>query len=288
MSFGIKYFRKTILLGVLFVCAASLFLAFAFPFLIEQSASIVSEDMEYALGSNYFNQKWAKAKMNTDSATIYIMSKCAQVAGNFEPTSRIPIRIAVIEDSTVLNACALPGGIIVLYRGILNMMDNQDELMALLAHETGHIYLRHGLKKIVRETFLGFLTGMLIRNSEYVFRVLAGQSGMLLNLSYDRREEEAADEFALQALSKAKLNPEGLISLFEKLRAQGTEEPPAILSTHPAMIDRIETIRSVMVTTISFYSVLSEEEWDRLRNPRAENSNSEYPRPEKVEGPPGP
>lgn len=161
--------------------------------------------------------------------------------------SEYPIRMHFFED-TILNAFAVPGGHVVVYRGLMNELENYESLAGLLAHEYTHIAKKHSLKTILRS-----VSSYLILAA--VFGDLTGLAGIILenansiqNLSYSRKFEHEADQNAVTILLDRKIGLTGMLDLFKVFLSVGNKglTVPEFLSTHPVTEDRIKYIESRM------------------------------------------
>jgi predicted Zn-dependent protease len=156
-------------------------------------------------------------------------------------------RFAVVADPA-LNAFAVPGGHVYINTGTLLAAADMSELAGVMAHEVGHVALRHVAKSYNRQRN----TGVLYQAGTVALDVLVGggaaAGGEMLGglaaqaylTSYSRDAEEEADRFAVAILPKAGIDPRGLVRFFDKLRVQGGGGGgPGFLSSHPATADRI-------------------------------------------------
>jgi len=94
------------------------------------------------------------------------------------------------------NAFALPSGTIVFTDEMIQISEHNDELLAVLTHEIGHIVHRHGMRSLFQDSILGFvlmsITGDVSGSSE----LFLGLPVMLTELAYSRSFEREADEYA--------------------------------------------------------------------------------------------
>lgn len=174
------------------------------------------------------------------------------------------IRILIVRDSSVKNAFAFPGGYIVVYTGMLRMLETQEEWLGLLAHEGGHIHLRHGMQQLVRSTLLAVVASLVFGDVSGVGSVLVDNAGTLLNLRYGRGAESEADAFAHHRLEAGGYSAAGLVSLFKKLlKLQSMPAWATFLSTHPATEERIRSLQGAESGPKG--TLLTAEEWAALR-----------------------
>lgn len=147
------------------------------------------------------------------------------------------------------NAFALPGGHIVVNAGLIMTADNAEEVAGVIAHEAAHASLRHGLQSIISQLGTGALISLVAGDAGGLAAVMMEGGGYLMNQKYSRDFERQADEEAWQYLNTANVNPAGLVTFFEKLKAmEGGGAMPAILSTHPATADRIGALEAQLQT----------------------------------------
>jgi predicted Zn-dependent protease len=161
------------------------------------------------------------------------------------------------------NALALPGGQVYVFRGLIAKADNADEVAGVIAHEIGHVAHRDGTKAVLEGGGLSFLFGMLL--GDFVGGgavVLAAKS--ILQSSYTREAETAADAYGADLMNKAGGDARGLATMLAKVGG-ATEPGMKILMDHPETKARIAAINkaAAMVTSSPF---LNASEWAALKN----------------------
>jgi Zn-dependent protease with chaperone function len=160
------------------------------------------------------------------------------------------------------NALALPGGQVFVFSGLIEKADSADEVAGVIAHEMGHVAHRDGAKAVLQAGGLSFLFGMLL--GDFVGGgavVIAAKS--VLQSSYTREAEAAADAFGAELMVKANSNPRALGSLLSKVGG-ATEPGMKILLDHPDTKARIAAINRVApARTITPF--LNAGEWAALK-----------------------
>jgi beta-barrel assembly-enhancing protease len=152
-----------------------------------------------------------------------------------------------IINSAMVNAFALPGGHIYVTRGLLQRTETGKELAGVLAHEIGHVAARHGVQKLQRHLRTGSVVNMLYNlllggEPELLRRNSLQLAGVVWSASHSREDEEEADRLAVEYLTRAGINPEGIVTLLETLMEDGAEDTSRIagwFSTHPMTAERI-------------------------------------------------
>ncbi len=166
-----------------------------------------------------------------------------EVGGNWE--------IVVFQDDT-LNAFALPGNKIGVHSGLIRLVDNQDQLAAVIGHEIGHVIARHSNERLSQKTAVN--QGVALIQAISAPQTALGQTaiGLLgigaqygILLPYSRSQESEADIIGLDLMAKAGFDPRQSITLWQKMStANNGRQPAEFLSTHPSNSSRIENLNN--------------------------------------------
>lgn len=145
------------------------------------------------------------------------------------------------------NAFALPGGTIVFTDELVELAENEEELIAVLAHEIGHVVHRHGMRRMVQDSLLSFAILSLTGDASGISEIFLGLPAVLTELAYSREFERAADQYALTYLRSrnipAKRFAEFLIRLDKSSKRNSGEDKEkwaGYLSTHPPTLERVK------------------------------------------------
>ena len=154
----------------------------------------------------------------------------------------IDIQFYLVDDDEMMNAFAIPGGGIYVFTGLLQEMESEAELTAVLAHELAHVTRRHVAERLVAIYGTEVVAGMALGEEPGLVAQLAtaiAQQGFLL--SYSRSHERDADRWGVTYQVATGYDPQGFIAFFQRLEDQPS--PPTFLSTHPPPAERIENIQ---------------------------------------------
>ena len=198
-----------------------------------------------------------------DSGPIYdavdtIITRLSQA-----PDVEVPNATVLVVKSNLVNAIALPGQLIVIYTGLIENIDGAEELGAIIAHELGHAAHRDPIRQLIRSTGLRALTLLTGGSGGQVLveRIITEAVG----LSYARKYELRADEFAISLLENAGLDPAALGRAFEQIGESIDIEasgPMRYLDPHEDVLTRIE--RSYARSTGAGYESYGID-WEKVR-----------------------
>ncbi|MEO0619603.1 MAG: M48 family metallopeptidase, partial [Pseudomonadota bacterium] len=198
----------------------------------------------------------------------------------------VPLNVRVI-DWRLQNAFALPGGTVVLTRGLLTNADSATEVAGVLAHEIGHVVNEHPETGLVRA--LGFIVA-----AQFIFaggsETIGNIGTAIVALRFNRAAEVEADGYGLALMQQRAIDPRPLAGFFRRLTAMQTttirnkkrvgdseddkDAKPETnvqfskslewLSTHPATAGRISRIEAAPEYTTR--PVLDPSQWAALRS----------------------
>lgn len=155
------------------------------------------------------------------------------------------------------NALALPDGTIILLDELVDLADNDDQVLGVLAHEMAHAEQNHGLQALIESTAVGAFLAWWAGDFS---PLIATAPAALLQARHSRKLESEADMIAAEKLARMGIDPARLAEMLEKLEAQGaapsenseretssagesTEKWSDFLSSHPSTRARRDALR---------------------------------------------
>lgn len=144
------------------------------------------------------------------------------------------------------NALALPSGIIIFTDELVELAKSDQELIAVLAHEIGHLKQRHALRHLLQNSATALLVAAVVGDIVSITSLAAALPTMLLHAKYSRDFESEADEFALDYMRRNGIPLEAFAAILLRMDAKtAAKEAPVYLSTHPATRERAERFRAM-------------------------------------------
>jgi predicted Zn-dependent protease len=213
---------------------------------------LVGSDKMDQMGDASFDQLKQKSKLSKDKAKINkvtcISHRVLQAMGE-KPSEW---SIEVFEDESP-NAFALPGKNIGVHTGMMSLVENDDQLAAVIGHEVAHVLSNHGNERMSQ----GLITqaGMTIAQvtlgentaqNQLILGALGLGAQLGVLLPYSRKHETEADVLGLKYMSLAGFAPEQAAKLWVKMsQNSGGKAPPEFMSTHPSNQTRITKLSSL-------------------------------------------
>ncbi len=153
--------------------------------------------------------------------------------------------------SDEINAWCMPGGKIVVYEGIMNLVSSDDELAVVVGHEVAHAVAKHSNERMSQQVLAQygasavsiFTSGKSAATQQIAQQVygLGAQYGVMQPFS--RKHESEADKMGLVLMTIAGYNPDVAVTFWQKMEASSSTSVPEFLSSHPSHETRIADIK---------------------------------------------
>ena len=213
----------------------------------ERQLALISEAQELEIGRQAAEEVRATIGLVDDPRLQAYVQEVGATLAQASHRPQLPWTFAVVDDPTP-NAFALPGGYIFLTRGMMNLMNSEAELAAVLGHEIGHGTARHSVTAISRQQLaqIGLGLGGVFFPETQPFAGAIGAGLDLLFLKHGRDAERQADELGFGYALKQDYAVAEMDDVFASLQRAGDDQRSALpswLSTHPAPGERIEQVQ---------------------------------------------
>ena len=218
------------------------------PWLSDRIAAQVPTEIEASLGDQVLGQ--------LDRYLGFAASKVAgarqdELGSRFatlvrRPAGRVglPPGVPRCAEGVGPNALAVPGGIVVVTDQLVELLGDDREFDAVVAHEIGHQQHRHALRQTLRSSFVLVIAALFTGDVSSASTIVVAVPTFLLQSHYSRGFEEEADRFAFDTLAAHRISPAWFASAMRKLDAHyeiddDDDGGVAYLSSHPRSADRI-------------------------------------------------
>lgn len=207
----------------------------------EPELILFSEESEINMGKNFSGEYLKEHDTYPDSELRDYIKNVGIKIAKTSHRPELPYRFEIINEDSI-NAFTFPGGQVFIYSGLLEKMENEAELAAVLAHEIGHNTARHGIKKLQANLGIQLLAiAASVSTGKNIAEITADALNILL-LGYGRQEELQADRLGIQYMVNAGYEPEAMVwlqKIFLKMKEGEPNVIEKVLSTHPPSLERI-------------------------------------------------
>lgn len=217
--------------------------------------TVVSAQQERALGAEEAKEVAASMGLVEDpKLAAYVRAVGARVAAH-SPMQDVDYTFGVV-DMPEPNAFALPGGYVYVSRGLLALLNSEDELAGVLGHEVGHVAARHAVQRISRAAPIGIISGVGAAVTGMVSPFLGDMIGgvgvaanSLVLAPYGRDQEREADRVGVELSAKAGWDPAALADSLhtlereDALSREGKVDRVSFFATHPPLPERVSDVR---------------------------------------------
>lgn len=190
-----------------------------------------------------------EGRFNDDTSNLPMKRYLNKLAQRISVAQQLPEEISIkvhYIDSDTVNAFATLGGNILMFRGLLQQLENENALAMVLAHEVAHIKHRHPIRSMGRGVVIGLALSMISSSlGNSLTDVVLGSAGQVTVLKYSRDHELEADETALLTLKNMYSHVAGSTDLFEVFRKLEKSKiaSPEFFNSHPLTEDRLKRIQ---------------------------------------------
>lgn len=239
-------------IAVLFIATLIIGCTHKAPVTKRSQMILMSQSQELALGEKSYKDTLKKSKVLTGTKDAKRVKNIGYKIAKIVNRKDYKWEFNLVENKAK-NAFCLPGGKVVIYTGILEVAQNDDQLATVMSHEIAHALARHGAERVS--------SGMLANGVQVLGNILLGtqaphltqsfniayglgtQYGVLL--PYGRMQESEADEIGIHLMHKAGYNVHEALNFWKNMSV-GKKEGSEFFSTHPNSSTRITNINKVI------------------------------------------
>jgi len=211
-----------------------------------------SDKEEMAMGREAAKDVEKKYTIIADPALDSYLQEVGRRVASVSRRPNLDYRFRFV-DSAAVNAFSLPGGYVYVDRGLMEFIETESELAAVIAHEVAHVVAYHSMNDVARRWLVdrlmyegqkaGLMSDQQIHN---LIEHYGGTALLFVNCKFNREEENEADLLGLYNTERAGWNPQGLVDFLNRLTAFGADRDivKLLLRRHPLPEDRVETLKA--------------------------------------------
>lgn len=216
----------------------------------------VTDAEEIEIGRQSAEEFEREYPISRDAALVQRVERIGRALLPYQPRPNLPYTFQVVDVDDV-NAFALPGGWIYVTRGMLEVIENDDELAGVIGHEIAHVALRHSAQQIEVVAAAIMLMERLSTEDPELGNIYTGRNGQIavevtaniLLRGWGRSAELDADEYGTVYMASAGYDPHAILNLFDRLSAgerQSGGPLDRMLATHPPFSERIARVEQAI------------------------------------------
>jgi beta-barrel assembly-enhancing protease len=226
---------------------------------IAKATHEVDEKDEIAIGRDVAARVLGAAPLVADARTQRYVNNVGRWIASQSERPDLPWKFGVLE-APQLNAFAMPGGIVLITRGLLDRMTSEAELAGVLSHEIVHVVKKHHLKEMQKGALAHLsadAAGAALSsvNSEARSKLVSFGTEMY-SRGLDKGDELEADRLGVVIAARAGYDAYGLPAVLQTLQAINPADSAVALmfKTHPAPAERLDALAKRMQPLLDAYS----------------------------------
>ncbi|MCR4582782.1 MAG: M48 family metallopeptidase [Prevotella sp.] len=242
------------------------------PITGRQQSLMVSDGEVLSLSTQQYQDFMKSAKLSTNKTNTAMVKrvgqKLATAVTNYLKSNGMAADVQnfkwtfnLVQDKQV-NAWCMPGGLIVVYEGLLPVTKDEASLAIVLGHEIAHAVARHSAEQMstqMKQQY-GLQVGAAVAgalgmgtNTQSVVQAIVAQGFNFKNLKYSRSHESEADHMGLIFAAMAGYDPQVAVTFWQRMAAQSKTQTAEFLSDHPSDATRISQIQGWMPEALKYY-----------------------------------
>ena len=264
----IKFLLMSMVAAVLVSCGTTS----TVPITGRKQNLMVSDGEMLSLSTQQYQEFMKTAKLSTDATKTAMVKRVGQNLANAvvsylnangmqNDVQNYKWQFNLVADMQA-NAWCMPGGLIVVYEGLLPITQDEASLAIVLGHEIAHAVARHSAEQMstqIKQQYgiqgVGALASVLGvgTNTISLGQAMASAGLNLANLKYSRNHESEADYMGLIFAAMAGYNPEAAVTFWQRMASASTSNTSEFLSDHPSDATRIKNIQGWLPEAKKYY-----------------------------------
>lgn len=209
-------------------------------------------------------------RVDADPVEVAKLNEMMQKIVAVSDMPQLPYRVTLIH-TNIVNACAMPGGQMIVFQGLYDGKDalvkDDDELAAVMAHEIAHVNCRHTteeMSKIMAAAAIVEIVAVVAESNDEsdvatALRAAFTVGSLLWVPMHSRGDEAEADRVSLFYMAKAGYDPRAAPRIWQRVYQKEQEEPGildkamSIFATHPSDKNRFKAMSNYVPYAMEEY-----------------------------------
>lgn len=232
------YASGALIITILLIASA---LRWGLPALAQHAATVFPADIEAKIADQTL-QTLDNLYLNPSRLSSHRQQELKEKLQSLCATQECPPYRLLFRNSETIgaNAFALPGDDLVITDQLIEKSKHDEEIIAVLAHELGHLKHKHILRMMLQSIGSGVLLVAITGDISNYSDLAAGIPAVLLQQGYSRDMEEQADLFALNTLLKAHIPPHRFADILLRIAPENNTTSTTLFSSHPDTGERVK------------------------------------------------
>ena len=263
---------KAILLAMVAVVLVGCGTQHTVPITGRTQTLMVEDGQVLGLATQQYQEFMKTAKLSTNAANTAMVKRVGQNLANavtsYMNANGLGSELANFKwtfnlvQNKEANAWCMPGGLIVVYEGILPITQDESSLAIVMGHEIAHAVARHSAEQMSTQmkqqqglqigAAVAGMLGMGTNTTSLISAVVANGFNFK-NLSYSRNHESEADHMGLIFAAMAGYAPQTAVTFWQRMAASKTNTTSEFLSDHPSDATRISQIQNWLPEAQKYY-----------------------------------
>jgi predicted Zn-dependent protease len=230
------------------ICVVCIWLAgFIVAGMVRSLAHKVPPQWDERYGAGIIAQMQEEGTFLADSNAVVRLEQMVAPLMQVLPPVPNGYHFHIAEDEEA-NAFALPGGHIVVNTGLLKLADRPEQVVGVIAHEVAHVTERHMYRAQISSAGPLLVCAVFMGGKGGPMGLITSGTALMAGAGFSQEFENEADNVGWSFLVAAKIDPRGMIEMFQRFKADedavdGLRLPNA-LSTHPTLDRRIKRLNA--------------------------------------------
>jgi beta-barrel assembly-enhancing protease len=212
----------------------------------------ISEKEEIDIGRDLAGRMLGAVQLVDDPDVQAYVNRVGRWIASQSERPDLPWRFGVANAPNV-NAMAMPGGIILITRGLYDLLDNEAQLAGVLGHEIAHVVKRHHVTVMQKQSAVAGVANLASAKSgnNQLSQMALDTFKEMFTKGLDKSAEYEADEVGVILAARAGYSAFGLVEVLHKMNANRDDAGLAFLfETHPSPEDRLQKLGDVLTPRV--------------------------------------